>query len=240
MAVIKTAAPAKVAHVPAATLKLVPSIRKDAAFILQTITDDHGADCGISARMLRYTLADAASAFGKRDASSMARGLVYLVVAYLNGTNGIDGLCKPLPKWLAQVMRDHFETIRPAQPTATDALLHVGAMLDRAEKVGAAPKVEKADGAEETTGTENPVNPLIPTHGTEAAAAVSAVFARREKQRAATAKRVRALRATVANQNETIAKLVEQVAMLKAQQESAKAQQESAKSKRTRKEAVPA
>lgn len=233
MAIVKTAAPAKVAHVPTAILKLVPAIRKDAAFILETITLDHGADSGISARMLRYTLADAASAFGKRDASSMARGLVYLVVAYLNGTNGIDGLTKPLPKWLAQVMRDHFETIRPAQPTAADTLLHVGAMLDRAEKVGAAPKVEKADGAEETTGAENPVNPLIPVVGTDAAAAVSAVFARREKQRAATAKRVRALRATIANQNETIAKLAEELAMLKAKQETTAP-------KRTRKNTVAA
>lgn len=230
MAVIKSAPIAKVAHVPAAVLKLVPAIRKDAAFILQTITDDHGADSGISARMLRYTLADAASAFGKRDASSMARGLVYLVVAYLNGTNGIDGLCKPLPKWLAQVMRDHFETIRPAQPTAADALMHVGAMLDRAEKVGAAPKVEKADDAEETTGTENPVNPAIPTHGTDAAKAVSAVFARREKQRAATAKRVHALRATVAQQSQVIAELRAMLA----------AQQETAKPKRAKRTAVPA
>lgn len=214
----------KIAHVPAAVVKLVPAIRKDAAFILQTITDDHGADSGISARMLRYTLADAASAFGKRDASSMARGLVYLVVAYLNGTNGLDGLTKPLPKWLAQVMRSHFETIRPAQPTCADVQQHVGALVDRIEKVGAAPKKESAD-AEQTTGTENPINPAIPVHGTEAAMAVSAVFARREKQRTITAKRVRALRATVAQQSQVIAELRAMLA----------AQQESAKPKRTRK-----
>lgn len=230
MSVIKSAPIAKTAHVPSAVLKLVPAIRKDAAYILQTITDEHGADSAVSARMLRYTLSDAASAFGKRDASSMARGLVYLVVAYLNGTNGLEGLCKPLPKWLAQIMRDHLETIRPFKPTASDVLMHVGAMLDRAEKVGAAPKAEKADAGEETTGTENPVNPAIPTHGTEAAKAVSAVFARREAQRAATAKRVRALRATVAQQSQEIAELRAMLA----------AQQESAKPKRTRKEAIPA
>ena len=233
MSVIKPAAPAKVAHVPAAVLKLVPAIRKDSAYIIQTITDEHGADSAISARMLRYTLADAASALGRKDANAMARSFVYLAVAYLNGTNGLDGLCKPLSKWAAQILRAHFETIRPFKPTAAEALMHVGAMLDRAEKVGVAPKAEKADDAEETTGTENPVNPAIPTHGTDAAKAVSAVFARREKQRAATAKRVRALRATIANQNETITKLVEELATLKAQQESAKP-------KRTRKEAVPA
>ena len=233
MSVIKSAAPAKVAHVPAATLKLIPAIRKDAAYIIQTITDEHGADSAISARMLRYTLADAVSAFGKKDANAMARSVIYLITAYLNGTNGLDGLCKPLPKWLAQVFRATEEPIRPFKPTAKDVLMHVEVLLCKMEHVGAAPKKESADDAEETTGTENPVNPAIPTHGTEAAAAVSAQFKRREAQRTATAKRVRALRATIADRNETIAKLVQELATLKAQQESAKP-------KRAKRTAVPA
>lgn len=218
MAVIKTAPAPKVAHVPVTFLKVVADIRKDAAFIVNGIADDHGADSGISARMLRYTLADACAAFGKKDTSAQARALIYLVVAYLNGSNGIEGLTKSLPRWLAQVFRNHFEALRPAQPIAADVLLHVGAMLDRAEKVGAAPKVEKDDVGGETTGTVNPTNPDIPTHGTDAAKAVSAQFARREAQRTKTAQRVRALRATVAAQSALIAELR---AMLAAQKETA-------------------
>ena len=218
MAVIKTAPAPKVAHVPATFLKVVAGIRKDAAYILNTITDDHGADSGISARMLRYTLADACAAFGKKDTSAQARALIYLVVAYLNGSNGLDGLTKPLPRWLAQVFRNHFETIRPAQPVASDVLLHVDALLARAEKVGAAPKAEKDDVGDDTDGTVNPTNQNIPTQGTDAARAVSAQFARRESQRAKTAQRVRALRATVAAQSALIAELR---AMLAAQKETA-------------------
>lgn len=216
MAAIKTASVQKVAHVPVTFLKVVANVRKDAAYIVTGVTDDHGAESGISARMLRYTLADASAAFGKRDTCAQARALIYLVVAYLNGSNGLDGLTKPLPRWLAQVFRNHFETIRPAQPIAADVLLHVGAMLDRAEKVGAAPKVEKSDDAGETVGTMNPINQNIPTHGTDAAKAASAQFARRESQRAKTAHRVRALRATVSAQSALIAELR---AMLAAQKE---------------------
>lgn len=140
MAIVKTAAPQKIAFVPMAFLKVVSGVRKDAAFILQTVQDEHGADSAISARMIRYTLADASAAFGRRDQTAQARGLVYLTASYLNGTNSLDGLTKPLPRWLAQVFRAHFETIRPYQPTAADVLQHVSAILDRAAFIGAAPK----------------------------------------------------------------------------------------------------
>lgn len=202
----------KIAHAPKTVLAILGDIAKDATFILDGVADEHGADCFVSARMLKYTMADALAAFGKKTAPAMARGAVFLVVSYLNGSQSLAGLAKDAacPRWLGQAMAATFEAIRPFRPTVADVALHVGALLDRIAAVGAKPTAEKADAADDaadTDGTVNPTNPDIPVHGSDAALAASAQYARRERQRADTARRLRALRATVSAQAGEIAAL---------------------------------
>ena len=208
MAVIRTSAPQKTAFVPVAVFKTLEGIRKDAAFILQTVQDEHGVDTAISARMIRYTLADASAAFGRKDSTAQARGLVYLVTSFLNGTNGLDGLTKPLPKWLSQVFRAHFETIRPYQPTADDVLQHVGAILDRAEKVGVAPKKAEAPAEAEA---EAPTEADTTADGQSNAAHNKRQdqIARKLRARTTAARRIRELRAQVRALQQQLAEAVQ-------------------------------
>jgi mRNA-degrading endonuclease toxin of MazEF toxin-antitoxin module len=193
MTVIKTAVPTKVAHVPAATLKALADIRKSVTFIVRGITDDHGAETSVSARMLRFGLADAASAFGKKSPEAQGRALVYLSVAYLNGTQSMDGIRKACPTWLGQVVAEVCEPLKRFAPMPPDVERVALAMADAMEKRGAVPKKEKTESAT-AEGTVNPTNATIPVHGTEAAKAASAVFARREAQRKALARKVRTMR----------------------------------------------